>query len=349
MSLLETVYNLFGGKRRAYDTEASQSNRPQCPRESEIINYCEGDLSPRERANLEQHLSNCDDCRETVILYSQEASGEHDRQESIPSLSDDLIKEQAARVLAYAAQDEFNQSQARERSRAARYAFGLSRMYRLAGAAMVVLVAAIIGVVIITKDSATSDLGMQAMTAGMKNGRNGDWHVSGFSWAPKAYEKRDGGGDRNSEESQRNFEIAWNQLRHAENEDAPAGERHNLARLYLSRGIHSEAEKARVILEHLIAKGYDSHEILNDLGTAYALLKKYDEAIDAFSKALAEKPEFSKALANRALARHRAGDRVSARQDWELLIEVSEDEDEKNEAREYLEKYPLSGSLRPAA
>jgi tetratricopeptide (TPR) repeat protein len=333
MNLLKTLHDLFGGKRPAPGPEASQPSRPECPHESEILTYCEGDPASRERASVERHLADCDDCRELVILYSHAAS-DQSQHESIPPLSDELIKEQAARVMGYARQDEANRS--RQRGRAPKAAFGLSRMYRFAGAAVVVSALAV-GGFLITRDPLRSDVGMPAVAQAVKEGRFVEGYLSGVPWSPDVT-KRSSGDDGTAGNSEAYFQLALSQLKHAEQKDAPAGERYNLARVYLATGKHGHIEKGRAILEQLISDGHESAELFNDAGLAYLLLNEYDHAIEAFGKALNEDRNFHTALFNRALAAYHAGDYPSAKRDWDSFIATSTDQNQKNEASEYLKR-----------
>src|SRR5215216_6475342 len=107
MSLFNSLYRLVGRAGAPPASGPGLSHGPLCPDEAEIFIYTEGRTSSRKRAELEGHFAVCDDCRELLALVikipDQEVEGYDQR---LTPLSEDGVKKQTARVLAFIENDE---------------------------------------------------------------------------------------------------------------------------------------------------------------------------------------------------------------------------------------------------
>ena len=96
----------------------------------------------------------------------------------------------------------------------------------------------------------------------------------------------------------------------------------NLAKMFQDMGKFDEAEQ-----EYKTAISIDSTDLrsLNNLGYIYIndYFKKYDEAVDLFTRAINVNPNFFYALCNRGIAYELAGNYVAARKDYEETLKLS--------------------------
>jgi tetratricopeptide (TPR) repeat protein len=336
---LQEVACLLADKLKFGNYSASGSNKIlQCPDESELLSYAEKRASAKRRARLEAHMADCDDCRETLVLFARISGEELENGDAVRmSMSDDLIRQQTDKVLALIARDEAGQLTARPKPEPVepeRAGFFVSYA-QLGFAATLVIIAAVAISYMLTDTRNARDEGMRAHALAIKDDRRITPRISGgFDYAPNPVTR----GDRKNHELQ--FDIALNKLKFAEDESADAESRLLLAGVYLSRDQPEDAEKALGILREISARADATPELLNDTGVALYQLKQFPEAITAFSEAIERKPDFQEAWFNRGLAYVRAWLPNAARKDFQQFIEMTSDEKWKQEARERLDKLP---------
>ena len=296
---------------------------PNCPNETDVLAYSEDKLSNRNRARVERHFAECDDCRQVLAFLGRES------EEPPAPFSEKAVSEQTDRVLAYIQKDE------RERTKPAKKARDAAGFYvsypRLAAVGMVICAIAVSGVFLFTRTQSPADAAMEALRLAVKDQRYTQARVSGgLDYSNYAVTR---GSDRNDDDLQ--FSRALGKLMSGEQENASVSDRLVLARVYLARGTREDARHAAAILNQLAARGVETPEAFNDRGVAQFQLDNYEEAIAYFSKALAKSPTYREALFNRALAEEH-GHRDDARRDWLQFINESSEDNWKNEARMHL-------------
>jgi tetratricopeptide (TPR) repeat protein len=351
MNLTEAIQRLVGrpGHNFKQDPEPAQT----CPDENEILSYREGGLSPRHRTQLEKHFARCAECRELLALSAQFDEGQmldgqmsegriDETDMAAATLPEDLVKKQAARILAFIEADELKHRdpvvtpRARAQKAGAKAGFYISYSY-LAVAAMLILAIAVASIYFATRSSSPELAGMQKLAQAMKEGRRSEARISGELPYARYSATRGVAASDNIQ-----YDEALSKLKSAEAKDAPASERLALARVYLARNEGDDVDRAHRILSHLVAGGADSPQLFNDLGVAEYHLKNYSAAINNFDKALAKSPGFSEALFNKALAEQRASLYERAKEDWKRFIASTSDERWKAEAERHLESVERS-------
>lgn len=304
---------------------------PNCPDEAGVLAYSEDKLSKRDRARVERHFAECDDCRQVLAFLGREP------EEASAPLTAKAVSEQTDRVLAYIKKDE------RDRTKSAKKARDAAGFYisypRLASVGLLICAIAVGGVFLFTRDQSPADAAMAALRLGLKDGRYTEARISG-GLAHSRYTGVTRGGDSNSDDL--HFSRAENKVKAAAQGAAAVEARLVLARIFLARATWEDAKQALAILNQLAARGVETPEALNDTGVAQFQLEKYDDAIAYFSKALAKSPAYNEALFNRALAEGLTHRNDDARRDWREFIEKSSDDSWKNEARAHLNR--LSGA-----
>lgn len=328
MSLIDSFFQLFGAKRQESDSIPDLASEPQCPHEAEILSYSEGKLSHQRRAQLEGHFGSCDNCCSLLVLL---ARFENEMSEKPAPLSEDALKKQTARVLAYIENDDkptVPASQTVRRERALRRREGFFISYpQLATVSLLFCSICAVGVYLLIREQKPEAAGMQQLAVAMKEERRSHMRISGgMDYSPYMATR----GDNESDDLQ--LKLALSKLEFAKDASAPAEARQALARAHLAFENRDHAKQAREILEQLVAGGVRSPEVLNDLGIAQSQLDGYEESIENFSKALEQKPDYSEALFNRALAEERAGRQEDAKRDWQQFINQSSDPKWKQEA-----------------
>lgn len=331
MSLFNSLYRLVGRTGASPESKPDSLPGPLCPDVAEIFVYMEGRTSSRLRAELESHFASCNDCRELMALFIQVPDEKMEGFDaSLAPLSDDGIKKQAARVLAFIENDENRPIQpVTKRSpyaEVARKRDGIYVSYPVLAAAVMIICAVGAGLMFWLARDHRPDAAMDVLKLAIKDDRRIPARISGLPYSPY-YSTR---GEEDREELQ--FERALNKMTYAKDKSAAAKARWTLARVQLASGNREEAKNALTILEQVVADGNHSAEIFNDLGVAHLQLRNYSEAIANFNKALEESPDFTEALFNRALAEEQDNRMEAAKQDWQQFIRLTSDEKWKEEA-----------------
>lgn len=311
MSLSETLRSLTG---RRHVT---------CPDEAEVLGYLESRLSALNRARLERHFANCDDCRELLVVAGRRFA------ETPAPLADETVREQTSKVLSLIYSDELNRTKPKRRLRMFP---GLDVSYlRFGAAALTICAIAVIAVVFLSRGPVPQQAAMNALALAVKDGRNTEARISGGL----AYSQYTANRGVQANDDDLQFSRAISELRSAEGETAPVNDKLVLARVYLARGTREDVKHALKILDQVATLGVESAEALNDTGVAHFELGDED-AISYFTRALTKSPNYYEALFNKALAEERAGHKDQARQDWEQFINQSSDDNWKSEARKHL-------------
>lgn len=339
MSFIDSFYYLFGAKRPKPGSTAGLAHEQQCPHEAEILTYSEGKLSRNRRVQLESHFVSCDNCRDLLVLLAQ--FSEEMLAKPAP-ISEEAVKKQAARVLAYIENDEKNRKAltsepaGQELTRKRETGFFVS--YRqLATAALVICSICAAGIYLMTSGQNPAQIASYHIAKTMQSERRSELRISGdFDHSPYIATRGEKDGDVLE------LKQAVIKLKSAESETAPAEARRNLARVYLAFETPDRAAQALKILESLAVAGVNSAEVLNDLGVALFQLGSFEKSIESFDKALAEKPNYSEALFNKALAEKRAGRNEDARRDFLVFINQSSDPKWIAEAQRNLSLLPAS-------
>jgi hypothetical protein len=318
MSLRDAV-NLFLGRKNA-------SEISECPRESDILSYLEDRLPVSERAQVETHFTKCSNCREFLAIFSRVS--EEYIEGSIGPPSEEEVKVQTALVLDEIRKDE-SKHQALSPGPPPRPGIYIP-YWQLAAAASLIIVVAISAYLIIREPS-SDQFAMESLALAMKDKRPIEPRMSGgFGWSKHIRTR----GKENDERLK--IESAIRRMEFAKDASASQKDRLMLARLYLASGSQN-AESALAILREIASSGRASVEAFNDLGAALYETGRFDEAVDAFTRALEKSPDYEEALFNRALANTRAGHTEEARRDWQQFINKPSDEKWKSEARSYLD------------
>ena len=277
------------------ETIRSLTNRGQiiCPAEAEVLAYLERRLSANNRARLERHFANCDDCRELLVVTGRQSA-------EIPApLPDETVREQTSKVLSLIYSDELNRNKPKRRLRMFP---GLDVSYlRFGAAALTICAIAIIAVVLLSRGPGPGEVAMKALALAVKDQRHTEARISG-GLAYSQY-KVNRGVQTNDDDLQ--FNLAINALKTAEHETAPVENELVLARVYLARGTREDVRHALAILDQVAAR-VESPEALNDTGVAQFELGNYEDAISYFTRALTKSPNYYEALFNKALAEERA-------------------------------------------
>lgn len=312
MKLSETIRSLTG------------QGHVTCPGEAEVLGYLESRLSALNRARLERHFANCDDCRELLVVTGRRSA------ETPAPLADETVREQTSKVLSLIYSDELNRNKPKRRLRMFP---GLDVSYlRFGAAALTICAIATIAIVLLTREPGPEAAAMKALALAVKDGRNTEAQISGGLAYSQYNPNR--GAQTNGDDLQ--FSLAISALRSAEQETAPVNDRLVLARVYLARGTREDVKHALTILDQAATRGVESAEALNDTGVAQFELGNDEDAISYFGRALTKSPNYYEALFNKALAEERTGNKEQARQDWEQFINKSSDENWKSEARKHL-------------
>ena len=343
MSLLESIKLLAGkiGPGSPHTSRAATDS--ECPHEAVLLAYSQDRLSHRRREQLESHFLICDDCRDFLALFAR--SSDDATQPDISPLTDSMIKNQAARILTYIKEDEFNRRQTGRNQQPTEGVFlpnspGSSgagffvSTRQLVTIGLMVCTFAVATVWFLTRGAPRSEVAMEAVALGTKDKRRLQPRLSGgFNHSPYDLATRNGGVESEDPKADLQFDRAQAQVQFAEDASASAKDRLTLARVYLARGDVDYTLRALAILEQLVAGPDPSPEALNETGVALHQLKRFPDAIIYFDRALEKAPGFDEALFNRALAEQESGNEAKAREDWKQFIEVSSDEKWKNEAR----------------
>jgi tetratricopeptide (TPR) repeat protein len=302
----------------------------QCPQEDEFLDYSQGRLSDKREAQLERHLVGCEDCREFLALYAQ--LSEEQPQSLTPSLdpvSDEVVRNQTARILTLIKEDDFNSWQQASVEKA-RPGFHLS--YAQLATAAVALIAVAVTAYWFFKGPSYEDIAARSIALASKNERQIEPRISGnIAWSRYSIER----GEEDDEKLA--LSRAMNRLKSAEEKSASDSDRLALARVYLASGERDRVARALVILQELMESGNRSPAVLNDAGVALFQSHSYREAASLFAEAVEKAPDYEEALFNKALANHRAQLIDEAKRDWTEFIQKSSDEKWKEEAKNYLQ------------
>lgn len=312
---------------------------PPCPNEAQVLAYTERKLSPHMRAELEGHFAICHDCRSLLALL---ARFNNETSENTTPVSEEGVKNQTARILAFIEKDEQKRSTAtRESDKQVwipREKKGFFVSYPQLATAALVICAISAGILVwLVNNQKAEKVAMHTLAQAMKEERRSETRISGgIGYSPHTVTR----GTNESDDLQ--LRQALNKLKSAENDSAPVEERLALARIHLAFEKADHTQLALTILDQLMSKGVETPELLNDHGVANYQIRKYDEAIKDFNRALEKKPAYSEALFNKALAEDRAGRYQDARQSWQQFINLSTDEKWKDEAKRRLSTLPKS-------
>jgi tetratricopeptide (TPR) repeat protein len=328
MKILEGLYRLIGKR-------ALRGRLEQCPQESEFLNYSEGRLSNKRRAQLESHFVDCENCREFLALYAQLSEERpHSVACALEPMSDEAVREQAARILALVKEDEFNKRQKQFRAQPSRY-ITYARL-----AAMAVVVLAVAGTIyLMLRETSQDDAAMEALAMATRKERRIEPRISGdLPWSTYLSVRGEEDDDKLA------LERAINKAKLAEAQSASVSSRLVLARIYLATGQSARVAQALEILQNLAERGERSPELLNDTGVALLQQGRHPEAVAMFTEALEQDPNYDEALFNRALANYYAGLNEAARKDWTEFINKSSEEKWKAEAQNNLDRLNRSSA-----
>ena len=299
---------------------------PNCPQEADFLAYSEDRLSNRNRARVERHFAQCDDCRQVLAFLGRES------EEAPAPFTEKAVSDQTDRVLAYIQKDERERTKPAKKARAS---VGFYISYpKLASVGLLICAIAIGGVFLFTRAQSPAHAGMAALKLGLKDGRYTEARISRLDHSRYVGPTR--GGDSNNDDL--HFDRAENKVKVAAQDPAAVDAQLMLARIHLARATREDAKQALAILNQIAARGVETPETLNDIGVAQFQLEKYDDAVAYFTKALAKSPVYNEALFNRALAEELARHNEDARGDWQEFIKKSSDDSWNNEARAHLSR-----------
>src|ERR1044071_7726041 len=189
MSLFNSLYRLVGRTGANPESKPDSLPGPLCPDVAEIFIYMEGRTSSRMRTALESHFAACNDCRELMALFIQVPEEKiQGFDASFAPLSDDGVKKQAARVLAFIENDENRPIQPVTRrvpyAEIARKREGIYVSYPVRGAVAMIICAIGAGVMFwLTRDH-RSDAAMDVLKLAVKDERRIPARISGPPHSP---------------------------------------------------------------------------------------------------------------------------------------------------------------------
>lgn len=333
MRLIVSLYRLVTGGRPEADSGADLNPISQCPHEAQILTYSEGKLSDRTRTKLESHFVNCNDCRSLLTMFGRFNSKPF---ENATPISEDGVKKQTARILAFIEADERKHSvpvrENNNRDPIPRTRKGFFVSYPQLAAAALIVCAIVAGIIVPRIGGQKPQMvATQALAKAMQDERRGVTRISGgLNYSPHSATR----GVVESDDIQ--LKRALNKLKSAEGDNASVETQLILARVHLAFEKPDHTRLALTILEQLMANGIESHEVLNDLGVAQYQLHNYNEAVANFGKALEKKPDYAEALFNKALAEERLYLDSDAKESWQQFINLSSDPNWKDEAKKHL-------------
>jgi hypothetical protein len=332
MNIRELLYRLAVKRAPEGLPGTNLSAVKQCPQENEFLDYSEGRLSSKREAQLESHFVGCEDCREFLALYAQ-LSEEHPQvlTPSLEPVSDEVVRDQTARILTLIKEDDFN-NRWQQQSSAGKARRGISVSYAQLATAAVAVLAVAVTAYLLLRGPSLEDEAARSIVLALKDGRLIEPRISGnLPWSPYSNTR---GEEENDELA---LERTIGKLKSAEDKSAPDSDRLALARLYLASGKRERAVKALGILRDLVASGNRSPAVLNDTGVALFQNGYYLEAAGLFTEAMEKAPGYEEALFNRALANYRAHLNDEAKRDWTEFIRKTSDEKWKEDAQNYLQ------------
>lgn len=323
LAVLEGRHNRIMSLR---ETFRSITGRGQiiCPDEAEVLTYLDRRLSANNRARLERHFANCDDCRELLVVIGRQSA------ETSAHIPDETVQEQTSKVLNLIHSDELSRNKPKRRLR--KFPSLDVAHLRLAAAAVMICATAIMAIVLLNGGPRPEQAAMKALTVALKDQRHTEARISGGL----AYSQYKANRGAQTKDDDLQFNLALSELKSAEQETAPVNNKLALARVYLARGTREDVKHALAILDEVATRGVESSEALNDTGVAHFELGNYEDAISYFTRALTKSPNYYEALFNKALAEESARNYDQAKQDWEQFINQSTDENWKSEARKHL-------------
>jgi tetratricopeptide (TPR) repeat protein len=317
MRLIDPLYRLFKWEKPEAGLKAGLPV-PQCPNEAQILTYSEGKLSPRMRAELESHFATCNDCRSLLVLLTR---FNNEPFENVTPISEAGVKKQTARILAFIETDEQRRNTARHKGDRHVQIPGEKKGFfvpypQLAMVALIIC-AISVGFLVWQNNSQQSETeAMKLLAQAMKEERRSEMRISGGFDHSGYTETR---GTVESDDLQ--LKKALNKVKSGEKVEAQL----ILARVHLAFEKPEHTQQALEILTQLMSKGIESPELLNDHGVANYQMKRYDEAIKDFNKALDKKPDYAEALFNRALTEVHLYRYADAKQSWQQFIKLSSD------------------------
>jgi tetratricopeptide (TPR) repeat protein len=319
MRLIDSLKSWIGGG-------PPQTGSQTCPQEIEILKYVEKKLSAKGQARLENHFADCNDCRDLLALLARFSPEELKQQ---TPLSEAEIQQQTATYIqaAQSAKPRRTPDASNRPVRPVPQPAWSFRFTMATVAAMAVIGALAIGAYWMMHRESALDSARGSLALALKDGRRSQAYLSG-GFPYSTYHSTRGATDS----PDLYLKLAVNQLQAAENENAPVEMRQMLARTYLAYNHVEQAQKARNILQSLLAHGVQTADVFNDLGIAQLQLQKNDEAIASFNRALEINSAYAEALFNRALAKNAQGDYSGAKHDWQQFVQISTDDKWKAEA-----------------
>lgn len=342
----------LGGEFVGGDNTMRLFGKVNCPEETQLSAFVARTLPTSNRAAIEQHLANCDDCRESVALlvYLQHRDTDSDDSAEVASgasampIGGEELKAQTANVMSLIAADErklrFGIAAAEKRG------FSLFRMlpkpvFALAAMLIVALVSWM-GYMAFKPRPSTEMATVTVAKAITEHGRRTKTMMNGLPYAPYNAER---GPLQQQVKAALMYAAAAQDLKNTQSSSTPADQRLVLAKVLVASAQDENINDALAILGELSQKGEKSAELYNILGCAHHTRDEYKAAVDAFNNALELDPNMTHALFNRAAAlRDQAAESTSseeakrcyaqARADLErlsVLLQSSSDSEWKQE------------------
>ena len=111
-----------------------------------------------------------------------------------------------------------------------------------------------------------------------------------------------------------------------------AEDRIAMVRILLERDLPGDAEKALSITDEMLLRGPITAELLDQKGAALYQLRRYEDAVVAFTLAIEKTPKMLAAYFNRSLAEEQLKRLDDARRDMEYYMSAEQDPKWKYEA-----------------
>ncbi len=311
-------------------TTGQSSIETGCPKEAEMLAYREGTLLAGRQRGLEAHFSGCRDCRELLSLYIQVSESITD----LPELSAAEVAAQTARIRSLIAEDDDNVGTAP----VIKFRPSPMRAYWQYAAAVVAM--CIVGVAVyflVSQRRSPEERAWIALASALQTERQIEPRLAGaFPWSEYQATRGAETSSTAQDTSEAHRQRARNELRFAEQSDAPMSARLLLAKTYLASGYYQESLRAQKILLEIEAQGQASAECLNDLGITYFITQDFTKALSYFTAAYERDPHLQEALFNRALTLIRLNRLADSQEVWRQVIAQSTDEKWGAEAQKIL-------------
>lgn len=323
------------------ELSVNRKETPRCPDEVELLSFVEGKLGMLRRRKVRKHLSDCDNCRQVLVLLSKsDTPGQREQREEIIDRQVELIRRMSESNDDSPEAKTISQGQTPEAAPASLVDGYQSRgRWAMVAIAAVAAVAAI-AIPVIHRQFVRKPSGREAMVAladAVKSQRRTRPWISG-NLPHSPYVAATG----SSRDDTVQYDRAATILESKDTTSLSDEDSQNLARIYLARATPEDAGKALAILSRISGHGTPTASQSNDTGVAYFELGQYDRALEYFTETVRAQSGYPEGLFNKALVEEVLGRSANARADWQVFMAVSPKSGWRNEAEDHLRQIDQS-------